>query len=52
MKPTVSKVDMADRVKIIEGVERARADFEAKLDAYLKRYGTSRIKADTYWADR
>lgn len=31
--------------------EQVRADFEKRINTYLKRYGTSRLKTRTYWLD-
>ncbi len=32
-------------------VAKLRADFEKKIDSYLKRYGVSKIRKWTFWAD-
>lgn len=32
-------------------IDKANADFEKRLNAYLKKYGLSKIKSWTYWAD-
>ena len=36
---------------ILEAYKKAAADHEKKVDAYLKRYGTSKVNAWTYWRD-
>lgn len=41
----------ADREIIREAYNQAMKAQEKKLDTYLKRYGTSKIKAWTYWLD-
>lgn len=41
----------AERQTVKEAFEQAMKAQEKKLDAYLKRYGTSKIKAWTYWLD-
>lgn len=41
----------ADRQKVIEGYKVVKADFEKRLNAYLKRYGLSKVHAWSYWRD-
>ena len=36
---------------ILKGLKFGRDQFEKRLDAYLKRYGTSKLHTWTYWAD-
>lgn len=36
---------------VLELYKHARAQHEKKVDAYIKRYGTSKVNAWTYWAD-
>lgn len=36
---------------VLEGLKFGRVCFERRLDAYLKRYGTSKLHTWTYWAD-
>ncbi len=36
---------------VLEAYERARAMHEKKVDAYLKRYGLSKVESWTYWRD-
>lgn len=36
---------------IVKGLKFARECFEKRLDAYLKRYGVSKLHTWTYWAD-
>lgn len=40
-----------EKALILEGLKFGRKMFEKRLDAYLKRYGTSKIHTWTYWAD-
>lgn len=40
-----------DRTAITEAWERVRAAFEKRLDAYLKKYGTSKLRTWTYCRD-
>lgn len=40
-----------DRLTILEGLKREREKFNKRLQTYLKRYGTSKIRTWTYWAD-
>lgn len=45
------KMAETDRKTILAGVKHEREKFEKRLNAYLKRYGTRKIKTWTYWAD-
>ncbi len=45
------KMTDADRMAILAGMKREREKFDKRLQAYLKRYGTSKIHTWTYWAD-
>lgn len=38
-----------DRARLLEACKMQRAKFEKRLQAYLKRYGLSKIKKWTYW---
>jgi len=40
-----------ERKAIIKGLRWGRAQFEKRLNTYLKRYGVSKIHTWTYWAD-
>lgn len=40
-----------DRAALISAWEIVRTDFRRRLDAYLKRYGLSKIRAWSYWMD-
>lgn len=40
-----------DRTAITQAWERVRAAFEKRLDAYLKKYGTSKLRTWTYCRD-
>lgn len=44
--PTLEELDI-----IKSAWEEARKEHEKKVDAYLKRYGTSKVNAWTYWRD-
>lgn len=48
---TYEKMCDEDRLAILEGLMREREKFEKRLQTYLKRYGTSKIRTWTYWAD-
>ena len=41
----------ADKAALRAGYERAMKAHEKKVDAYLKRYGTSKVHAWSYWVD-
>lgn len=46
------RVATAEEIQlIIDAYTQARAAHEKKVDAYLKRYGTSKVHAWTYWRD-
>ena len=45
-------VKIEDVKTILYGYKMFRDFFEKKLDAYLKRYGTSKLHIRTYWIDR
>lgn len=38
--------------RLRDAENRRNALFEKRLDAYLKRYGLSKVQCSTYWADR
>lgn len=40
-----------DLRRVIEGYKVVKADFEKRLNTYLKRYGMSKVKAWSYWRD-
>jgi hypothetical protein len=40
-----------EKALILKGLKFGREMFEKRLDAYLKRYGTSKLHTWTYWAD-
>lgn len=40
-----------DREKLREAYRTERGVFEARLDAYLRRYGLSKVETWTYWLD-
>ena len=46
--PTVSE---EDRERLLEGYRKAYAAFEKRINAYLKRYGLSKVRSWTYWRD-
>lgn len=37
--------------RVIEGYKVVKADFEKRLNTYLKRYGLSKVKSWSYWQD-
>ena len=50
--PPRSRVATPEETRIIiAAAEAAAAAHEKKVDAYLKRYGTSKVRAWTYWRD-
>ena len=38
-----------DRARLLEACKMQKSKFEKRLQAYLKRYGLSKIKKWTYW---
>lgn len=42
----------AEKAAILEALAWCRDKFEKRLKAYLKRWGTSKLRFRTYWADR
>ena len=45
------KMTETDRKAIVKALQHERDKFEKRLDAYLKRYGISKLHTWTYWAD-
>lgn len=45
------KMTETDRKAIVKALKHERDKFEKRLDAYLKRYGISKLHTWTYWAD-
>ena len=45
------KMTETDRKAIVKALKHERDKFEKRLNAYLKRYGISKIHTWTYWAD-
>ena len=45
------KLEGVNRQRVIEGYKVVRADFEKRLNTYLKRYGLSKINTWSYWQD-
>lgn len=43
---------MEQREEIAKALEWKKAQFEKRLENYLKRYGTSKMRIGTYWRDR
>ena len=41
-----------DRKRVTEGYKTLKADFEKRLNTYLKRYGLSKVNTWSYWRDR
>lgn len=40
-----------DRELLVKALKEELADFNKRLDTYLKRYGTSKLKTWSYWVD-
>lgn len=40
------------RKRIVDGILFGKERFEKRLNSYLKRWGTSKLRFETYWADR
>ena len=47
----VEEVSEEDRERLLEGCIRLFDAFEKRVNAYLKRYGLSKVRSWTYWAD-
>ena len=45
------EISAGDLQRVIEGYKVVRADFEKRLNTYLKRYGMSKVKTWSYWQD-
>lgn len=45
------EVSEEDRERLLEGYRKVYAAFEKRLNAYLKRYGLSKVHSWTYWRD-
>lgn len=41
-----------DLQRVVEGYKVVKADFEKRLNTYLKRYGLSKVNSWSFWADR
>lgn len=48
----IHRMTESDAAKALAILKNERAKFEKRLHAYLKRYGTSKIRFGTFWADR
>lgn len=48
----IHRMTESDAKKALAILKSERAKFEKRLHAYLKRYGLSKIRFGTYWADR
>lgn len=46
------EISAEDLQRVVEGYKIVRAAFEKRLNAYLKRYGMSKVKTWSYWQDR
>lgn len=44
-------LDGEDKEIVLGALKKERANFEKRLDAYLKKYGTSKLQTWTYWRD-
>ena len=47
----VEEITEADKMKIVEGLEQVKKDFEKRLNIYLKKYGLSKVHSWTYLSD-
>lgn len=45
------EISEEDRKRLLEGYEIVRDGFAKRIDAYLKRYGLSKVHSWTYWVD-
>lgn len=45
------EISGADLQRVIDGYKIVKADFEKRLNTYLKRYGMSKVKTWSYWQD-
>ena len=50
-KKVFDEISEEDRERLLEGYRKVYAAFEKRIDAYLKRYGLSKVHAWTYWLD-
>lgn len=50
-KDTDRDVTDEDMKKIMAAYEETKADFEKRLNTYLKKYGMNHVRTWTYWAD-
>lgn len=50
-KENCTKMSDADRKTILAAMKHERGKFEKRLQTYLKRYGTSKLRTWTYWVD-
>lgn len=48
---TITPITTEEKALILEGCKAERDAFEKRLISYLKRYGTSKVRAWTYWRD-
>ncbi len=51
LPPGYRRLLAEDREKLGEAYRTERGVFEARLDAYLRRYGLSKVETWTYWLD-
>ena len=42
----------SEKSEILRALKWCRENFSKRLDAYLKRWGTGKLRFGTYWADR
>ena len=52
MNPEARPATDAEKAAILGALAWCREKFGKRLDAYLKRWGTSKLRFGTYWADR
>lgn len=42
----------SEKSEILRALKWCRENFSKRLDTYLKRWGTGKLRFGTYWADR
>lgn len=52
LEPGCRVATIDDMERIIAALEQRKANFEKRLNTYLKRYGTSKLHVGRYWVDR
>lgn len=47
----LERIDDSNRQLLIDANEELKAKFRKRLDAYIKRYGMSKVRSWTYWSE-